>query len=180
MILTMCIVLLSGKTTIDEEDEELARAVAASLEQSKEVPGKSYATDDMAEPEEEDEPCTNIRLDYPPLPEEPTGSRDLLCRVAIRLPDGRRIQRNFLHTDPIKVTQPKSIPPCSSFCILLLLMFYLQLLWSFCYPKLEDGEKRPFHFVKPIPGASQTLEFGSELTFNEAALANSMINLLLG
>jgi hypothetical protein len=145
-----------GKTTIDEEDEELAQAVAASLEQSKEVPGKSYATDDMAEPEEEDEPCTNIRLDYPPLPEEPTGSRDLLCRVAIRLPDGRRIQRNFLHTDPIK------------------------LLWSFCYPKLEDGEKRPFHFVKPIPGASQTLEFGSELTFNEAALANSMINLLLG
>jgi UBX domain-containing protein 7 len=118
MILTMCIVLLVGKTTIDEEDEELARAVAAFLEQSKEVPGESDATDDMAEPEEEDEPCTNIKLDYPLLPEEPTGSRDLLCRVAIRLPDGRRIQRNFLHTDPIKVTQPKSIPPGSLFRIL--------------------------------------------------------------
>ncbi|KAK3143404.1 hypothetical protein QOZ80_4AG0299910 [Eleusine coracana subsp. coracana] len=106
-----------GKTALEDEDEELARAVAASLEQ------------------------------------EPTGSRDLLCRVAIRLPDGRRIQRNFLNTDPIK------------------------LLWSFCCPKLEDGEKRPFHFLKTIPGASQTLEFRSDLTFKEAGLANSMINL---
>jgi UBX domain-containing protein 7 len=177
----MCIVLLVGKTTIDEEDEELARAVAAFLEQSKEVPGESDATDDMAEPEEEDEPCTNIKLDYPLLPEEPTGSRDLLCRVAIRLPDGRRIQRNFLHTDPIKVTQPKSIPPGLIISYTLTdvsSVTPLQLLWSFCYPKLEDGEKRAFHFVKPIPGASQTLEFGSDLTFKEAALANSMINIL--
>lgn len=91
-----------GKTTIEDEDEELARAVAASLEQGKEVAEES--SDEMVEPEEEKKP---IKLDYPPLPEEPTGSRDLLCRVAIRLPDGRRIQRNFLNTDPIKVTQPK-------------------------------------------------------------------------
>ena len=61
-----------------------------------------------AEPEEENETSLNIKLDYPPLPEEPTGSRDLLCRVAIRLPNNRRIQRNFLHTDPIKVTLPSN------------------------------------------------------------------------
>ncbi|KAK8456442.1 hypothetical protein SEVIR_3G022200v4 [Setaria viridis] len=95
-----------GKPTVEDEDEELARAVAASLEGSKEVAEESGATDDMAEaePEEDNEPSLNIKLDYPPLPEEPTGSRDLLCRVAIRLPNNRRIQRNFLHTDPIKVT----------------------------------------------------------------------------
>jgi UBX domain-containing protein 7 len=180
MMLTMCVVWILGKTTIDEEDEELARAVAASLEQSKEVAGESDATDDMAEPEEEDVPSINIKLDYPPLPEEPTGSRDLLCRVAIRLPDGRRIQRNFLHTDPIKVTQPKSILPVLFYATRtdILSVPTLQLLWSFCSPNLEDGEKRSFHFVKPIPGASQTLEFGSDLTFKEAGLANSMINLL--
>lgn len=40
---------------------------------------------------------------YPPLPEEPQGKREVLCRVGIRLPDGRRIQRNFLLTDPIQV-----------------------------------------------------------------------------
>ncbi|GJN26079.1 hypothetical protein PR202_gb13980 [Eleusine coracana subsp. coracana] len=139
-----------GKTALEDEDEELARAVAASLEQGKEVV-KSDATDEMAELEDKKEP---MKLEYPPLPVEPTGSRDILCRVAIRLPDGGRIQRNFLNTDPIK------------------------LLWSFCCPKLEDGEKRPFHFFKPIPGASQTLEFGSDLTFKEAGLANSMINLV--
>jgi UBX domain-containing protein 7 len=179
MMLTTCAVLILGKTTIDEEDEELARAVAASLEQCKEVNGKSDATDDIAEPEEEDEPSINIKLDYPPLPEEPTGSRDLLCRVAIRLPDGQRIRRNFLHTDPIKVTQRKSILP--ELFLLPVLTFYvprLQLLWSFCCPKLEDGEKRSFHFVKPVPGAWQTLEFGSDLSFKEAGVANSMINLM--
>nr|CAB3486127.1 unnamed protein product [Digitaria exilis] len=136
-----------GKSIVEDEDEELARAVAASLEESKEVAEGSDATDDMAEaePEEEDEPSINMKPDYPPLPEEPTGSRDLLCRVAIRLPDNRRIQRNFLKTDSIKV---------------------------------EGGDKRAFHFVHAIPGAAKKLEFTNDLTFKEAGLANSMINLL--
>jgi hypothetical protein len=55
--------------------------------------------------------------------------------------------------------------------------FPLQLLWSFCATQVEDGEKRAFHFVQPIPGASKNLEFASDLTFKEAGLANSMINL---
>ena len=97
-----------GKIVVEDEDEELARAVAASLEESKEVIEASDASDDMAEaePEVDNEPSLKIKPDYPPLPEEPTGSRDLLCRVAIRLPNNQRIQRNFLHTDPIKVTPP--------------------------------------------------------------------------
>ena len=97
-----------GKIAVEDEDEELARAVAASLEESKEIIEASDASDDMAEaePEVDNEPSLNIKPDYPPLPEEPTGSRDLLCRVAIRLPNNQRIQRNFLHTDPIKVTPP--------------------------------------------------------------------------
>ncbi|KAL6844164.1 hypothetical protein ACP4OV_025837 [Aristida adscensionis] len=140
-----------GKTTVEDEDEELARAVAASLEENKGVE-ESDATDNKASAED-NAPSMNVKLDYPPLPEEPTGSRELLCRVAIKLPDGRRIQRNFLHTDPIK------------------------LLWSFCSTQVEDGDKRAFHFVQPIPGATKNLEFESELTFKEAGLANSMINL---
>lgn len=134
--------------------EELARAVAASLEENKGA-GGSDASDDKTNPEEENEPSLSVKLEYPPLPEEPKGGRDLLCRVAIRLPDGRRIQRNFLHTDPIK------------------------LLWSFCSPQVEEGEKRGFHFAQPNPGASNNkLEYQSEQSFREAGLANSMINLL--
>uniref|UniRef100_A0ACD5Y3Y0 Uncharacterized protein n=1 Tax=Avena sativa TaxID=4498 RepID=A0ACD5Y3Y0_AVESA len=145
-----------GKTGVEDEDEELARAVAASLEENKGAGGGSDACGgDKTNPEEENEPSLSVKLEYPPLPEEPKGGRELLCRVAIRLPDGRRIQRNFLHTDPIK------------------------LLWSFCSPQVEDGEKRAFHFAQPIPGASNNdLEYGSEQTFKEAGLANSMINLL--
>uniref|UniRef100_A0A0E0KWL3 UBX domain-containing protein n=1 Tax=Oryza punctata TaxID=4537 RepID=A0A0E0KWL3_ORYPU len=147
-----------GKTPVppiatEDEDEELARAVAASLEESKGVGGSD--TSEKIEPEVENEPSLSAKLNYPPLPEEPKGNRELLCRVAIRLPDGRRIQRNFLHTDPIK------------------------LLWSFCCPQVEDGDKKAFHFVQPIPGASTTnLEYESDKTFKEAGLANSMINLL--
>lgn len=40
---------------------------------------------------------------YPALPEEPKGDRSLLCRVRVRLPDGRTCQRNFLRSDPIQV-----------------------------------------------------------------------------
>jgi len=41
---------------------------------------------------------------FPPLPEEPKGGdRSLQCRVGIRLPNGQRLQRNFLKTDTIQV-----------------------------------------------------------------------------
>ena len=128
------------KTIVEDADEELARAVAASLEDK--VVAGSDATDDMAEaePEEENETSLNIKLDYPPLPEEPTGSRDLLCRVAIRLPNNRRIQRNFLHTDPIKVTLPSNfLVSFACFPSLMVSFFPLQLLWSFCATQVEVG-----------------------------------------
>ena len=51
----------------------------------------------------EEETCSTKKPVYLPLPEEPKGDRSLLCRVGFRLPDGRRIQRNFLRTDPVQV-----------------------------------------------------------------------------
>ena len=114
--------LFAGKTAVEDEDEELARAVAASLEENKGA-GASDASDDKTDPEEENEPSLSVKLEYPPLPEEPKGSRDLLCRVAIRLPDGRRIQRNFLHTDPIKVTHTHT--PLKSVSLVISVFFSL-------------------------------------------------------
>ena len=83
--------------------------------------GGSDAADEKPNPVEETEPSLSVKIEYHPLPEEPKVSRDLLCRVAVRLPDGRRIQRNFLHTDPIKVTQLKSVssPSVSMFVSLM-------------------------------------------------------------
>lgn len=52
----------------------------------------------------------------------------------------------------------------------------LQLLWSFCYSQLKEAEIRPFRLTQAIPGASKTLDFDSESTFEESGLANSMIS----
>uniref|UniRef100_A0A8N4ESM0 Plant UBX domain-containing protein 7-like n=1 Tax=Elaeis guineensis var. tenera TaxID=51953 RepID=A0A8N4ESM0_ELAGV len=65
---------------------------------------------------------SNEQFTYPILVEEPEpeGDRKQLCRVGICLPDGRRLQRNFHHSDPVK------------------------LLWSFCCTQFDKGKTRPF------------------------------------
>ncbi|KAF8089143.1 hypothetical protein N665_0516s0001 [Sinapis alba] len=99
---------------------------------------------------EKDETC----LDFPGLTEEPKGDCDtsLVCSVCIRFPDGRRKERKFLKSEPI------------------------QLLWSFCYSQMVESEKRAFKLVQAIPGASKTLEYGANATFDQSGLANSMIS----
>ncbi|MCL7035059.1 hypothetical protein MKW94_023947 [Papaver nudicaule] len=102
-----------------------------------------------------DEPVTSSSkklITYPDLPEEPKVDKTLLCRIGVRLPDGRRLQRNFLKTDP------------------------LQLLWSFCSSQLDEAESRSFQLTQAIPGASKTLDYESKQTFEESGLSNSMIS----
>ncbi|KAK6921422.1 UBX domain [Dillenia turbinata] len=145
---------LSCKTQdeTNDEDVEVQKALAASLEElhdSREIHSKS---DDVSNRDEEEEMATTKKLSYPSLPEEPKGDRSLLCRVGVRLPDGRRLQRNFFRNDPI------------------------QLLWSFCSSQLEGGDARAFRLTQAIPGASKVLDFDSKLTFEESGLANSMIS----
>ncbi|KAF7813001.1 plant UBX domain-containing protein 7 [Senna tora] len=136
----------------NEEDKEVLQALAASMESMKESsvmagsgkdadPSPSYAQVVSSLPKS---------LPYPPLPEEPKGDKNLLCRIGVRLPDGRRVQRNFFRTDPI------------------------QLLWSFCSTQLgEDGTKQ-FRLTQSIPG-SKALDYESKSTLEEAGLINSMI-----
>ena len=89
---------------INEEDEELLHALAASMENMKDAIGVRTTDKDITDTEKEEQTPSPKKPTYPPLPEEPKGDRNLLCRVGIRLPDGRRLQRNFLLTDPIQVT----------------------------------------------------------------------------
>ncbi|KAL8535763.1 hypothetical protein ACS0TY_011416 [Phlomoides rotata] len=130
-----------------DEDEELQRALAVSMENYKEVGEGDLKEVSDANPEEKvKQPA------YLPLPEEPKGDRNLICRVGVRLPDGRRVQRNFLRSDPI------------------------QLLWSFCYSELKEEKTRPFRLTQAIPGASRTLDYDANSTFEESGLANSMVS----
>lgn len=86
----------------DEEDEEVLQALAASMETIKDST-LVIPSDKVVTTTDKEETCTTKKPTYPSLPEEPKGDRSLLCRVGVRLPDGRRMQRNFLRTDPIQV-----------------------------------------------------------------------------
>lgn len=85
-----------------EEDEDMRMARALSMETMKNTIGEP-SNDLDATNTEKDIPKSE-KPTYPPLPEEPKVDRSLLCRVGIRLPDGCRLQRNFLRSDPIQVT----------------------------------------------------------------------------
>lgn len=81
----------------NDEDEELQRALAASMENNEFDGGAVTEADDANIEDKVKKPA------YLPLPEEPKGDKNLLCRVGVRLPDGRRVQRNFLWTDSVQV-----------------------------------------------------------------------------
>lgn len=90
----------------NEEDEVVLQALAASMESMKETSTVVSSDKDATSTDKKEETCVTEKHEkpmYPSLPEEPKGDRNLLCRVGIRLPDGRRVQRNFLKTDPIQV-----------------------------------------------------------------------------
>ncbi|KAK9749795.1 hypothetical protein RND81_02G150900 [Saponaria officinalis] len=141
----------SAAVETNEEDEELQRALAASMEGLQHSVQPDSIDKDSVDTNDEGSSSMKKPV-YPLLPEEPKADRNLICRVGIRLPDGRRVQRNFLRADPI------------------------QLLWSFCSSQLGESETRPFRLTNAIPGASKVLEYDSSLTFEESGLSNSMIS----
>lgn len=102
----------------NENDEDLQRALAISMGDHTEI--------DTADPNKVDDPVVEEKVKRPaylPLPEEPKGDRNILCRVGVRLPDGRRIQRNFLRTDPVQVDVPTSELSIFSFNFGILMSF---------------------------------------------------------
>ncbi|XP_010476513.1 PREDICTED: plant UBX domain-containing protein 7 [Camelina sativa] len=138
----------------DEEEEELRRALAASLEDNNMKDSSGDQSTITPEAVAVAAVTSAVLPTFPPLPEEPKGGdRSVQCRVGIRLPNGQRLQRNFLKTDTI------------------------QLLWSFCYSQLEESErKKPLKLTQAIPGESKTLEYESNLTLEQSGVANSMIS----
>jgi len=100
---------------------------------------------------------SNAVFGFPNLPEEPNRDMDqsVLCRMCVRLPDGRRIQRSFLKSESV------------------------QLLWSFCYSQIGDESserKRRFKLIQGFPGDYKNLYFGSNTTFEQSGLANSLVS----
>ena len=76
----------------------MIHASAASMEGTKDLKGRTAKDKDVTITKEE-KTCTTKKLAYPPLPREPKGDRNLLCRVRFHLPDGCKVQRNFFRSD---------------------------------------------------------------------------------
>ncbi|KAF9677513.1 hypothetical protein SADUNF_Sadunf08G0115500 [Salix dunnii] len=166
----------------NEEDKEVQRALAASMESMKQSSAVASSDKDEASTTQEEEKCSSRTPMYPPLPEEPSADKSLLCRVGIRLPDGHRVQRNFLKTDPIQ-----RLVEYFLYALIVLNHKYtemnyfgvtsqlISLLWSFCYSHLEEAGTKLFRLKEAIPGA-KSLDYDSKMTFGESGLANSMIS----
>ncbi|KAJ0254735.1 Plant UBX domain-containing protein 12 [Hirschfeldia incana] len=100
----------------------------------------------------------NSVIGFPELTEEPRSDSDrsALCRLCVRLPDGRKVQRNFLRSESV------------------------QLLWSFCYSLIDESERRErsFKLIQAVPGDYKSLYYGSETSFGESGLDNSLISVI--
>ncbi|CAI0438550.1 unnamed protein product [Linum tenue] len=135
---------------INEEVEQVPQAVSAATERMADPAVAVLNNNSVSDTKKMEEVSLCSKTQYPPLPEEPKGDKTLMCRVGLRLPDGRRVQRSFLKTDKV------------------------QLLWSFCCAELKEAQTRRFRLTQAIPGA-KSLDFEGGLTFGESGLDNSMI-----
>ncbi|CAI7870867.1 unnamed protein product, partial [Closterium sp. NIES-53] len=87
------------------------------------------------------------------LPEEPAVGTPASCRIAIRCPDGTRLQRRFVSSHS------------------------LQLLRAWCRQQVpEAAAGRPFRLSQALPGSSP-LDLSSPTTIADAGLANSLLAL---
>ncbi|KAI3773824.1 hypothetical protein L1987_48360 [Smallanthus sonchifolius] len=84
----------------NEEDDEMKLACALSMDSVETMEGCEGGLEDSGTIKEDPK---KEKHNYPPFLEEPKRDQSLLCRVGLRLPDGRRVQRNFLRFDPIQL-----------------------------------------------------------------------------
>ncbi|CAN6852125.1 unnamed protein product [Brassica oleracea var. botrytis] len=94
---------------------------------------------------------------YPELSDEPNSHLDksVLCRIFVRLPDGRRVQKSFLKSESV------------------------QLLLSFCYSQsqIDQSERnKPFKLFQTILVYYKNLYYGSYTSFEQSGLANSLVS----
>ncbi|CAI5993108.1 unnamed protein product [Closterium sp. NIES-64] len=135
------------------------------------------------------------------LPEEPAVGTPASCRIAIRCPDGSRLQRRFLSSHSLQVLlafcNTACLPPFPFHCTVPhhlpampvpLLSHSLpcspsphsplpQLLRAWCRQQVpEAAAGRPFRLSQALPG-SAPLNLSSPTTIADAGLANSLLAL---
>ncbi|GJP31352.1 hypothetical protein CLOM_g11994 [Closterium sp. NIES-68] len=155
-----------GRSGEEDEEEQLRLALAASLEghsegqkgeagREEQGGGVGAGRDDALHEAEEQQGAQagGAAAAEVEVPEEPAVGTPASCRIAIRCPDGARLQRRFLSLHPLEV------------------------LRAWCRQQLpEAAAGRPFRLSLALPG-SAPLDLSSATTIADAGLANSLLAL---
>eukprot|EP00898_Chlorokybus_atmophyticus_P008049 jgi/Chlat1/8245/Chrsp77S07683 len=137
---------LASSSKALSEDEELALALAASMEgASGSAPAPIAESPPSVDPEE------LRRQQAAALGEEPSASDANACTIAVRLPDGQRVRRRFLKARP------------------------LQELGTYCRSLTADAAAgRAFRLAPSVPGLAP-LDLNSNQSLDVAGVAGSML-----
>ncbi|TYZ67647.1 hypothetical protein PybrP1_011685, partial [[Pythium] brassicae (nom. inval.)] len=135
--------------TIDDasEDDQLAAAIAASLQN-----GHDESDADETKMEESDEEEDDMEEDeeeevFEALEPEPADGTPGVTRVQVRAPDGSRLTRRFLKTDP------------------------MAKLWLFVKEQVPEARSRPFELRTAFPPAA--IEYSESASLAEKRLENA-------
>lgn len=130
------------------EDAQLAAAIAASLEEnsgaSNEVINVDESEEGKDETHEEEEETKEEELDP-----EPAAGTAGVTRIQIRAPDGKRLIRRFLKTEPVSH------------------------IWTFIRQEIPESRRANFEVRTAIPPAN--IDYSTETTIEEAKLANASL-----
>ncbi|KAJ0402154.1 hypothetical protein ATCC90586_007940 [Pythium insidiosum] len=127
------------------EEEQLRRAIEESMRGASEEAQETKDEEDTEEEEEEKEEEEEV----PVLPEEPADGSPDVTRVQIRTPDGSRLTRRFLKSDPIA------------------------FFWLFIKQQIPEARRRPFEVRTAFPPAQ--VAFSESETIAERKLENASL-----
>ncbi|KAJ0399213.1 hypothetical protein P43SY_001879 [Pythium insidiosum] len=127
------------------EEEQLRRAIEESMRGASEEAQETKDEEDTEEEEKEEEEEEEV----PVLPDEPADGSSDVTRVQIRTPDGSRLTRRFLKSDPIA------------------------FFWLFIKQQIPEARRRPFEVRTAFPPAQ--VAFSESETIAERKLENASL-----
>jgi len=140
---------------LSSDDAELAAAIAASLEASeasKEGPSTVPQGEDEGKEDQESTELEHLLEAVRELRPEPEAGDPQSCRIAVRLPDGGRIQRRFLRDQRVR------------------------LLHVYCMQEVEEARRgRSFQLSPSMPGSSPLRDM--EASIAQSGVSDSILNM---
>ncbi|KAG2503023.1 hypothetical protein JM16_009139 [Phytophthora kernoviae] len=129
------------------EDDQLAAAIAASMQGNSDEGETKHCDDDMEEKEGKEEEMAQEPIVA--LSPEPEAGVPGVTRIQIRVPDGSRLTRRFLKTDP------------------------LAMVWSFVKEQVPEALGRAFELRTAFPPSA--VAYNDTLSIDEGKLENASL-----